>query len=122
MTAGQNAQSLMDIVHRFAEVHRESLSFFNGKEMLESARPRCFWMRTTPRSELDPQGPHGQREPCEPKTFISKLEELSVAERRVVLLLVNPVLRKQPLDQSLRVALRDHANGPEGSVEPWDLA
>ena len=79
-------------------------------------------MRPSPRCEMRAQRPHGQREPRKPESFVSQLEELGVTEGRVVLLFVDPVFRKQPLDESLRVALSYHSNRAEGGVKSRDFA
>ena len=79
-------------------------------------------MRPSPRCEMRAQRPHGQREPRKPESFVSQLEELGVTEGRVVLLFVDPVFGKQPLDESLCVALSYHSNRAEGGVKSRDFA
>lgn len=101
---------------------RQGFAFFHREHVVQGLGPSSVGVGPSPRGELGSQRPHGQRQPSKTESFLSKFEELSIAERGVILLLVNPMFGQQPLDQALCVALRDHAYGAKRSMQAWDFA
>lgn len=91
MPARENGEPLVDVVNGFLQRCREFLSLLYIKQFIQHRRPRFLSVGSSPRCELGSKRPHGQRESSEPDAFFSEFEELSIAERRVILLLMNPV-------------------------------
>ena len=117
MAAGQDVEAFMHVPYCLLQTGREGLALFHCKHVMQGLAPGGTRVGPSPRGELCSQRPHGQRQPGAPDLFFSKFEELSVAERGVVLLLVNPMLSEEPLDQALRMALCDHADGAKRSMQ-----
>ena len=122
VAAGQYLQTFMHVPDGLLQGGRQGFAFFHCKHVMQGLGPGAVGVGPSPRGKLGSQGPHGQRQPSEPEPLFSKFEELSIAERCVVLLLVNPMFGQQPLDQALCVALRDHAYGTKRSMQAWDFA
>ena len=105
--AGENGQPLVDVMNGLLQRRCEVSSFLDVEDFLQSSGPCFVLVGPPPRSELGTKRPHGEGEACKTKAFFSEFEELSIAEGRMILLLVNPVFCQQPLDESLRVPLSD---------------
>ena len=59
MTAGENAQPLVDVLNRFFEVHRKALPLLHRENVLQGARPRrASGCRPSPRGKMGAQRPH----------------------------------------------------------------
>ena len=100
----------MNVVNGLLQDVGEVLACFNGKDLLQRQTPIFFRIRPSPAGKSAPQRPHGERQPGKPKSLVSQFEELSIAERRVILLLVNPMFDQEPFDEALSVALGHHPN------------
>ena len=122
MSTGQNRQSLVDVVNGLFQHGGEFTPFLDMEQFFQGLRPCFVLIGSPPRGQLGAKGPHGQSEAGEAKALFSKFEQLGIAKRRVVLLLMNPIFSQEPFDESLCVALGDHAHGPKGSVKAGDLA
>jgi hypothetical protein len=122
MPACEDSQPPIDVVNGLLEERGEFSPFFNMKQLIKGLSPCFVLVGSTPRGKLGSKRPHCKGKAGEAKPFFTKFEQLSIAEGGVVLLLVDPIFSQHPLDQSLRVALRDHPNGPQCCMKAWDLA
>lgn len=120
--AGEDGQPLVDVMNGLLQRRCEISSFLNVEDFLQCSGPCLVLVGSPPGSELSSKRPHGEGEACKTKSFLSEFEELSIAERRMILLLVHPVFCQQPLDESLGVPLGDHAHGSECCVKAGDFA
>ena len=122
VTAGQDLQASMHVSYCFLQGCRHDPAFFDAEHIVQCLVPRSVPVGPPPRGKLGSKRPHGPGQASKPETFFTEFEQLCVAERGVVLLFVNPVFLEQPLDETLSVALGNHANGSKCCVEPWNFA
>lgn len=122
MAAGQDGQPVVNVVDSFLQRSGEFFAIFNGENIVKSTLPRLGRMGASPRRQVGAKGPHRQRQSRKTKPLITQFEQLRIGKGGVVLLLVDPVFRQEPLDESLRVALCDHAHGAQRGVEARHFA